>query len=208
MYQNGVLPDISLWDPAIACREFTAINGIFYLDFVSRLSYICSMIIFDASTLILLIKIDLLELFISDFNGRIAIPRKVKNEVCVEGKEETPQLQNLIKEGTIEVQTAKSPKQKRKLMFDFNIDEGEAEALLLALQKEAELIATDDRNAIRASKLLKIDFVTAIGFLIRAAEKKLINEDEALFKLEKLRSISRYSLPIIENAKNRIKGDY
>jgi len=45
-------------------------------------------------------------------------------------------------------------------MDDFNIDEGEAEALLLAIQAGAETIATDDRNAIRASKLLKIDFVT------------------------------------------------
>jgi len=91
-------------------------------------------------------------------------------------------------------------------MVDFNIDEREAEALLLALQKEAELIATDDRNAIRASKLLKIDFVTAIGFLIRAAEKKIVERSEALYKLEKLRVFGRYSLLIIENAKNKIKG--
>jgi len=164
------------------------------------------MIIFDASTLILLIKIDLLDLFISDYKGSLVIPKKVKAEVCIEGREETPHLKNLIQEGQIEVLTAKNPRQKRKLMVDFNIDEGEAEALLLALQKEAELIATDDRNAIRATKLLKIDFVTAIGFLIRAAEKKLIKRDEALFKLEKLRVFGRYSLPIIENAKNKIKG--
>ena len=164
------------------------------------------MIIFDASTLILLIKIDLLELFISDYKRSLVIPKKVKTEVCVEGREETPHLKNLIQEGQIEVLTAKNPRQKRKLMVDFNIDEGEAEALLLALQKEAELIAADDRNATRAAKLLKIDFVTAIGFLIRAAEKKLIKRDEALFKLEKLRVFGRYSLPIIENAKNKIKG--
>jgi hypothetical protein len=164
------------------------------------------MIIFDASTLILLIKIDLLELFISDYKESLVIPKKVKTEVCVKGREETPHLKNLIQEGQIEVLTAKNPRQKRKLMVDFNIDEGEAEALLLALQKGAELIATDDRNAIRASKLLKIDFVTAIGFLIRAAEKKLFKRDEALFKLEKLQVFGRYSLPIIENAKRKIKG--
>jgi len=164
------------------------------------------MIIFDASTLILLIKIDLFELFMSDYKRSLVIPKKVKTEVCVEGREETPYLKNLIQEGQIEVLTAKNPRQKRKLMVDFNIDEGEAEALLLALQKAAELIATDDRNAIRAAKLLKIDFVTAIGFLIRATEKKLIKRDEALFKLEKLRVFGRYSLPIIENAKIKIKG--
>ena len=130
----------------------------------------------------------------------------MKTEVCVEGREETPYLKNLIQKGQIEVLTAKNQRQKRKLMVDFNIDEGEAEALLLALQKEAELIAADDRNATRAAKLLKIDFVTAIGFLIRAAEKKLIKRDEALLKLAKLRVFGRYSLPIVENAKNKIKG--
>jgi predicted nucleic acid-binding protein len=164
------------------------------------------MIFFDASTLILLIKIDLLELFISNYKRSLVIPKKVKTKVCVDGREETPHLKNLIQEGQIEVLTAKNPRQKRKLMVDFNIDEGEAEALLLVLQKEAELIAADDRNAIRAAKLLKIDFVTAIGFLIRAAEKKLIERDEALFKLEKLRVLGGYSLPIIENAKNKING--
>ena len=110
-------------------------------------------------------------------------------------------MKNLIQEGQIEVLTAKNPRQRRKLMVDFNIDEGEAEALLLALQKEAELIATDDKNAIRAFNLMKIDFVTPIGFLIIAVENKLIKRDEALFKLEKLRVFGRYSLPIIDNAK-------
>lgn len=43
----------------------------------------------------------------------------------------------------------------RKLMDDFSIDVGEAEALTLALNKKDAMIATDDRNAIRASKLLK-----------------------------------------------------
>ncbi|MEE8431785.1 MAG: hypothetical protein V3S16_11090 [Candidatus Desulfatibia sp.] len=91
-------------------------------------------------------------------------------------------------------------------MDDFNIDEGEAEALLLALQIGAEFIATDDRNAIRASKLLNIDFVTAIGFLIRAHEKQLVAKDEALTKLGRLQAIGRYSKAILTDAKKRIEG--
>lgn len=168
--------------------------------------YVCSVIIFDASTLILLAKIDLLELFISTFQGRVAIPKKVKSEVCVQGGEERPLVENLIIQGKIDVLTAKNPRQKRKLMADFNIDEGEAEALLLAIQTEAKSIATDDRNAIRASKLLKIDFITAIGFLIRAYEKQLVDRDEALTKLQRLQAIGKYSNIILEDAKNRIEG--
>ena len=168
--------------------------------------YFRAMIIFDASTLILLARIGLLELFLSTFQGRVAIPKKVKSEVCIQGREERPFVESLIKQEKIEVLTAKNPRQKRKLMDDFNIDEGEAEALLLAIQAGAETIATDDRNAIRASKLLKIDFVTAIGFLIRAHEKQLVDRDEALTKLQSLQAIGRYSNAILKDAKNRIEG--
>ncbi len=168
--------------------------------------YVRNMIIFDASTLILLTRIGLLELFLSTFQGRVAIPKKVKSEVCIKGREERPLVESLIKQGKIEILTAKNPRQKRKLMGDFNIDEGEAEALLLAIQTGAESIATDDRNAIRAAKLLKIDFVTAIGFLIRAHEKQLVDRDEALTKLQRLQVIGRYSKAILEDAKNRIEG--
>ncbi len=178
----------------------------FLVDNVIRMYYTCNMIIFDASTLILLAKIGLLELFISTFQGRVAIPKKVKSEVCVQGREERPLVESLIKQGKIEILTAKNPRQKRKLMADFNIDEGEAEALLLAIQTTAKSIATDDRNAIRASKLLKIDFITAIGFLIRAHEKHLVDRDEALAKLQSLQVIGRYSKIILKDAKNRIEG--
>ena len=164
------------------------------------------MIVFDASTLILLAKIGLLELFISTFQGRVAIPKKVKSEVCVQGEAERPFVENLIKQGKIEILTAKNPRQKRKLMADFNIDEGEAEALLLAIQTGAKAIATDDRNAIRASKLLKIDFITAIGFLVRAYEKQLVDRDEALTKLQSLQAVAKYSNTILKDAKNKIEG--
>jgi predicted nucleic acid-binding protein len=117
-----------------------------------------------------------------------------------------PLVENLIKQGKIEILTAKNPRQKRKLMADFNIDEGEAEALLLAIQTGAKAIATDDRNAIRVSKLLKIDFITAIGFLVRAYEKQLVDRDEALTKLQSLQAVARYSNTILKDAKNKIEG--
>jgi len=93
-----------------------------------------------------------------------------------------------------------------KLKEDFNIDAGEAEALTLAIQEKANMVATDDRNAIRACKLLNIDFVTAIAVLIRAVEKALISKDEAIIKLQKLQSVGRYSKEIINNAVKQIKG--
>lgn len=164
------------------------------------------MIVFDSSTIILLAKIDVLDLFISNFNGRVSIPEKVRAEVCRKGREETPLIENLINDQKISVLKTKNRRNKSKIMEDFNIDEGEAESLMLAIQEGAHLIATDDRNAIRACKLLKIDFVTAIAFLIRAFEKGLISRDEALIKLKKLHSIGRYRDEIIDDALTKIKG--
>lgn len=164
------------------------------------------MIVFDSSTVILLAKIEILELFISDFHSRVVIPERVRSEVSKENQEETPLILKLIADNKIEVLKARNINQIKKLMDDFNIGAGEAEALTLAIQEKASIIATDDKNAIRTSKILKIDFTTALAILIRAYKKRLIEKDEALIKLEKLQSIGRYSRAIIEDATRQIKG--
>ncbi|MGQ3683730.1 MAG: hypothetical protein ACUBOA_01725 [Candidatus Loosdrechtia sp.] len=163
------------------------------------------MLVFDSSTLILLAKTDLLELFVLDFRGKVLIPQKVKAEICREKNEETPLIVKLIKDKRIEILEAKNSSQIKKLMDDFNIDAGEAEALSLAVQEGASVVATDDRNAIRACKILKLDFITAIAVLIRAFEKNFIDSDEAIVKLQKLKSIGRYSKTIIDDATKKIK---
>ena len=164
------------------------------------------MLIFNSSTLILLAKIDMLDIFISTFDGNILIPEKVHDEVCRTDGEEVPFISRLISERKIKVMKVKEKKQIKKLMMDFNIDRGEAEAIVLALQKGCKIIATDDRNAIRACKFLRLDFVTAISVLLRVFEKGLIERDEALAKLDKLAYIARYSEKIINDADEKIKG--
>ncbi|MEK6590454.1 MAG: hypothetical protein AABZ11_07220 [Nitrospinota bacterium] len=164
------------------------------------------MIIFDSSTLILLAKIDILELFISNFHERVLIPEKVRLEVSAEGREERLLIIKLIEDRKIMTLKVKNSRQIKKLMEDFNIDAGEAAALTLAIQEGANIVATDDRNAIRACKLLKIDFITALAVLIRAVEKALITKDEAIIKLQKLQSVGRYSKEIINDAVKQING--
>jgi len=164
------------------------------------------MIIFDASTLILLAKIDLLELFISNFQGKVLVPESVALEVGQAGYEDSPLILKLIENKKISILKTKNKRQSDKLMLDFNIDQGEAEAISLAVQENMHFIATDDRNAIRACKMLKIEFITAMAILIRAFEKQLIDKNEAILKLQKLRYIGRYSKAIIVDAEKQIKG--
>lgn len=164
------------------------------------------MVIFDASTLILLAKIDILDLFISDYGGEVLIPEKVKEEVLQKGSVETPQMGGLIKDGKIKILKVDNRKLLQRLVDDFNIDSGEAEAITLALHKKGAVVATDDRNAIRACKFLKMEFVTAISILVRAFEKRLLNKNEAILKLERLKSVGRYKEAIIADARRQIKG--
>ena len=164
------------------------------------------MVIFDSSTLILLARTEVLEVFIANFTGQVLIPEKVKEEVLMKDGTEMLQVAALIEGGQISVLRVSDRKLLQKLVEDFNIDLGEAEAITLALQKKGAMVATDDRNAIRACKLLKLDFITAIAILIRAAEKKLFSRSESLLKLEKLEAIGRYKKSIIADAKKQIKG--
>ena len=163
------------------------------------------MLVFDSSTLILLAKADLLDLFVENFSGRLAIPPNVRSEVLIGGKAETSQISNMINTDKIKVLKVKDQRLVDKFMDDFNLGRGEAEALALALHEGAELVATDDKNAIRAAKMLKIDFVTAIAFVVRAFEKQLLDAGEAKSKIARLKSIGRYGKQIIKDALERIK---
>jgi len=164
------------------------------------------MIVFDSSTLILLAKAELLETFIYAFPGKVMIPEKVKSEVFRSDGEEVPIISRLIKERKIMVVNVKKQRQIKKLMTDFNIDIGEAEAIILALEKRCNIVATDDRNAIRTCKILKLRFITAISILVRIFEKGLIARDEARATLYRLASAGRYAEKIINNAAERLKG--
>ena len=175
-------------------------------DNVMQLSYINNMILFDASTLTLLAKIERLEIFLTDLDRKVAIPEKVNEEVFEGSSPEGPLIAKLIQDRRIDVLKTKDRKLVLRLMEDFNIDEGEAETLTLAVQKKASLVVTDDKNAIRACKIMKLDFTTAIAILVRACEKGLIQADEAFAKLKKLQSFARYNKAIIETARNQIEG--
>jgi len=170
------------------------------------MSYSKNMILFDASTLILLAKIEMLDIFVTDFEKKVVISDKVWEEVLEGSSPDVPLIARLVEERGIDVLRAKDKKLVRKLMEDFNIDEGEAETLTLAMEKKASLVATDDKNAIRACKIMRLDFTTAIAVLVRACERNLIQADEALVKLQKLQSFARYKKTIIETARNQIEG--
>jgi len=177
------------------------------------LSYECHtlsfVLIFDSSTLILLAKAELLDVFLDDFAGRPLLPGAVEAESAgAPGRRPDALLiRQRILEGRLSVQDIKQPKVLLRLVQDFRLGPGEAEAIVLALEiGDTAVIATDDRNAIRACKVLRIGFVTSLGILVRAVEKGLVTPADGARFLERLRHYGRFRDDIIAEIARQI-GD-
>jgi len=159
--------------------------------------------VFDSSTLILLAKIDLLRESAEDIS--IVIPPKVKEECLFKESLDALLIKTLIAEGKIKVEKAGNQEAVRKLRADFRIEAGEAQALWLGKRLGVPL-AVDDGPTIKACKVLGVQFVTAIHFLINLRARGKLELPLALAKLDALAAYGRYSRKIIEDATQRLKG--
>jgi predicted nucleic acid-binding protein len=165
------------------------------------------MLILDASTLILLARIELLETFLVDAPMDVAIPKEVEKECCAVKKTlDAHMIQKAIGESRILSIAVKNRKIVAKLQTDFSLGKGEAEAIALALTEKAQLVGIDDKNGINACKLLGIRFTTAADILIRCREKNLITLSDALLKLALLTSYGRYRNSIVEDVRTRLEA--
>lgn len=164
------------------------------------------MIVFDASTLILLSKIEMLRDVLADMDA--VIPKVIEDEATSQASRPDAQLiRRCIEDGMIQVRDPKEIKKVdlAKLLRDFHLSKGEATALLLAQRWDGRL-ATDDGPAIKACKVFGIPFATAMNLLVQAALNGRIPRDTALTKLELLNLAGRYEMRIVEDARQRIQG--
>ena len=165
------------------------------------------MIVFDASTLILIAKVDLLDLFFANITVSVAIPGEVARECCGSQKAlDAKKIQKARDESRIKTIAITNRRFVAKLQADFSLGKGEAEAVALAINEKAQLLGIDDRNGINACKLLGLAFATAVGILIRSREKGLLEGPQALEKLAQLAKYGRYRDSIIEDARVKLEA--
>lgn len=165
------------------------------------------MLVFDASTLILIARIELLDPFLAGISLESAIPPEVERECCgVKATLDALMIRKALDDSRIRVLKVKDKKLVVKLQDDFSLGKGEAEAIALGVSEGAKLVATDDKNGINACKLLRLPFTTAAGILIRSLEMELIKRSDALEKLERLAHYGRYKSSIIQDARVRLEG--
>lgn len=164
------------------------------------------MFVFDASTLILIAKIDLLDRFLDATGKEVAIPAAVEAECCGGKKTlDALMIQKALDESRIRVKCVRNRKLVRKLQVDFNLGRGESEVIALAVEEKALLVGIDDMHGINACKLAGIPFTTAVAILVRSCEKGLVDRGDALDRLSALARYGRYRTSILEDARRRLE---
>lgn len=130
-------------------------------------------IIADAGPLIAFGTIKHINL-ISRTAGNILIPNAVANE-CLQdsSKSGAKEIANAINTGRIQISDAANPDSHTAL---FNLlGEGEASAIILALEKKSPILI-DDKLGRRTAKDLNVPMIGTAGILLLAKKKKYINE--------------------------------
>lgn len=86
-----------------------------------------------------------------------------------------------------------------------NLDEGERDAIALAVKLHAELLLMDDREGVVAAHRKGIEVTGTLGVLARAAKRNLLNLSQAYDRLKQTNF--RYRQETMDLLLNELSGD-
>lgn len=127
-------------------------------------------VVSNTTPLISLMKIGRLEI-LRDLYGEIYIPQEVFNEI--EAGKTKEFYTDLSKIGWIRVEEIKD---SLSPTYFLDLDKGEAEAIILAVENNADLILLDETVGRFHAKHAKLKITGTIGILLKAKEKGYISE--------------------------------
>jgi len=160
------------------------------------------MLVSDSSTLILLAKITLLEIFLE--KNPLLISKGVYEESVARGKERGKSdaylIERLLNENKITVKEV-SGKSRRELSKIFGIKRGENETICLG--RNAELILTDDKKCINVCKALDLHFAISADVVVALYKKGRISKEKKDQAFDKLEEISRLKKELIDERRKR-----
>jgi len=155
-------------------------------------------IVKDAMILIHLAKLSILEKS-CDYFKNIIIPNLVYEEINkYEDYPDANIINSLIKSKKISIKNIKNINLIKKAN-EFNIQYGEAEALALYWQENADLLATDDDNVRKKKELLNIKLIGTPAIILILYNKKIIDKDKASLSIEILRDIGWFSNALLDS---------
>lgn len=143
-------------------------------------------IVSNASPLVNLARIGKLDLLL-ELYGELAIPSAVWREVVVEGSGQ-PGADKVENAAWIKTHVVANEHLVRALRQE--LDAGEAEAIALALEIEAELLLMDERLGREIARHLGLRYTGLIGVLIEAKHKGIVSAIKP--HLDALRNIAGF----------------
>jgi predicted nucleic acid-binding protein len=153
----------------------------------------------DSSTLISLAAIGRLS-FLREFHGTILIPPAVWREVVVEGQDRpgAKDVEEAEHAGWIKV----VPPTNRDLVksLERELDEGEAEAIALAVEQKADVIFLDESEARKIAAVYNLPVAGVVGVLLKAKFEGKISSVRA--ELECL--LQKYGFRLAEPVYRRV----
>jgi len=147
--------------------------------------------VLNASPLIYLSKIQKLELLNLLFED-VQIPIEVKKEVVDKGKAlgytDAYMVEKALSTQKIRLHTLgeNDIESSRKLAEKYNIDEGEAQVIKLALKKGDKIVIMDDARARKIARLFGLEPIGILKIILKAVEMRYLTDSEAIDLLDKL----------------------
>lgn len=127
-------------------------------------------VVSDTSPILNLARVRRLDLLPALY-GQVLIPPAVHNELT-RAKNVEPRVIELALNSWLTVDTAKN--EELVLQLCRNIDAGEAEAIVLALERQATLLLVDEKLGREAAKKLGLRITGLLGVLAEAKQARLI----------------------------------
>lgn len=128
-------------------------------------------VVCDTSPLILLAKIDRLDLLFRLYDD-VVVPVSVLDEVTMRPSEETRAIESLVENQALQIRRG-SPEALESLSVDLGA--GEREAIALAIETEADMVVLDDREGRRVARERELAVTGTIGILIEARARDMIS---------------------------------
>ena len=129
-------------------------------------------VIVDSTPLIVLSNVNKLEV-LKMMYGEITIPRAVYKEISAKPDSA---CKKMVEDASDWINVEDIENEMAKLMFKPQLHEGEVEVMILAKEKNADLVIIDDNNARKYAKYLELMVTGTLGVLIKAKQKGYVSE--------------------------------
>lgn len=136
-------------------------------------------VVSDTSPLLNLALVDRLSVLSEQFES-IVVPDAVRTELLA-GEDGVGRLETLLESDFVSVQPAENRELVRELRSE--LDAGEAAAIALALERDADLVLVDERDGRTVARRHDLTVTGVVGTLLRAARDGTVDIETAMSEL-------------------------